>query len=566
MLRPDPNLVSHLVDELELDTTLARLLVNRGVTTPDHAERFLRPRFEHLHDPFLIAGMRPAVTRIQQALATHQRILIFGDDDVDGITATSVILLFLRALGAQVDAFIPRRAIHGHGLNLKSLQAAVASFPCDLVLTADCGTSSLDEIAWLRSQGIDTIVVDHHAIPDSLPQCLIINPQLPENRFPFPELAAVGVAFNLILALYQDLKKLGVFNHFPAPNLHDYLDLVSLGTVADVVPLRDENRIFVKLGLEVLRRRHRCGVAALLDRIHLNGQMISERTICYRLAPRLNAAGRVGDANRCVELLTTQSYGIAQQLAKQLEEYNTQRQQAEASILVEATAIAQAQVNAGRSVLVVSQEGWHQGVLGIVASRLLERFHRPTVLIAIANGRARGSARSPVGVNILDYIRHCDAFLENYGGHSFAAGLTLKAEHVIDLHSKIEDVASEILGQDGLPAPTLYIDDTALLRDLRLGKARLYEQLAPFGAGNREPSFLVPRLRPLRSRVVGRNHLRVRMRGDRAVADMIGFSMGGRSLRHGRLVDAVVSPRIVDRKAQNVELRLLGFKNASQSS
>ena len=561
LLKPDLGAVDRLVQSLDIDPLLARLLINRGLHEPDEVQRYLTPSFDDLHDPFLIPGMKTAISRLRRAFAKRERVLVFGDDDVDGITSTSVLYLFLKRLDVNAGYFIPRRKLHGHGLNLVAIKAAIERFPCDLLITTDCGTSSVVEIAWLKEQGIDTLVVDHHAIPDVLPDALsIVNPQLPGNLYPFPELAAVGVTFNLILGIFRDLEKLGIFDHHPAPDLHEYLDLVSLGTVADVVPLRDVNRVFVSLGLEVLRRRRRCGIAALLDRLTLNGQPITERTICYRLAPRLNAAGRVGDANECVELLTTDNYGIAQQLAKRLDEYNSQRQEAEAGILHEALEQAALQVEEGRNVLVISKDGWHQGVLGIVASRLLERFHRPTILIAITEGRARGSARSPNGVDILECIRRCHMHLENFGGHNSAAGLTLKGENVPALHHAIELAAIDLLGEEGLPTPTLTIDAELMLGDFEHPLVQEVERLAPFGAGNREPTFLVRRTRPLRTRIVGRNHLRLRLRGDRSVCDVIGFSMGSSSVRHGRLLDVILTPRTIDQKREDIELRMLAMQ------
>lgn len=560
---PDPRRVERLARELEIEPLTASLLLNRGVADIDAARRFLHPDLAHLHDPFLMRNMAQAVERIVRALDTGEHILVFGDDDVDGITSTTVLFDYLRAVGANVRFFIPRRFVHGHGFNPNAVRAAIEQAErTDLLIAADCGLSGIAEIAWVAERGIDTLIVDHHSLPRELPVALILNPRLPESAFPFKDLAAVGVAFNLVLALDRRLRAMGRLDDQSAPRLDEYLDLVALGTVADVVPLVDENRIFVSLGLDVLRRRRRCGVAALLDKVCPDVQLITERTICYRIAPRLNAAGRVGDPNDCVALLSCQRYGLAQELAARLESYNERRQATEATVLTEAIEIAQQQVDAGRRILVVAREGWHQGVLGIVASRLLERFGRPSILIAMADGRARGSARSPDGVDILACMRHVDDLFDNYGGHSAAAGLTLRSENVPLLADRIERAVDVVLADGLLPRPTIHIDGEVRLRELTPKRIRELELLGPFGAANPEPCFLVKRLRALRSRVVGRNHLRMRLRGDRSVVDVIGFSMGDRAVPRGRAVDVVLTPRIALKKRANVELQLLAFESS----
>lgn len=565
LLHPDPSLVQELSQALNITPLTSRLLINRGVTTVKDAKLFMQPTMDQLSDPFLMAGMTESVARLRTSLANGDKILIFGDDDVDGITSTSLLFLYLKRLGANVHSFIPQRYVHGPGLTTTALDAALEEFPANLLITTDCGVSSVEEIRHMANKGIDTIVVDHHTIPPELPPAkAILNPLLPGNAYPFTELAAVGVTFHFIRGLQADLKRLGVFSDRAEPKLVEYLDLVSLGTVADVVPLLGENRMFVHKGLSILRRRRRCGTAALLERSLRDGQKITERTICYRLAPRLNAAGRVGNANLCVELLTTNRYGVAQRLAKQLDRFNVMRQEAEASILTEAIEQAQEQVDAGRRVLVVFREGWNQGVLGIVASRILERFNLPTLLIAMADGRARGSARSPAGVNILEYMRACHDTLSNYGGHHSAAGLTLKAENVPFLSTQIEEEADRILENRELPTPQIKIDAEVGFSDLNPGQVRELERLAPFGFGNQEPAFLVRQVKPLKVRVVGRNHLRMRLRSDRSVLEVIGFSMGDTHVPKTSSIDVVLTPRIASKKpAHRVELQMLALRPTS---
>ena len=557
-----PNLrrAGRISKALNLDPLTATLLVNRGIEDEEDAWRFLNPSLQQLHDPFLISHMEEAVLRVRRALARNEGILVFGDDDVDGLTSTTVIFEFLRTLGGDVRAFIPQRAKHGHGITQKALDVALEGHQTHLMITADCGLSALAEIAYVASKGIDTIIVDHHEMPELLPEAVILNPRTRGSRFPFRELAAVGVAFKFICALRSHFAMLGVFANGSGPLVEESLDLVSLGTVADVVPLIDENRVFVSLGLEVLRRRRRCGVSALLEKVTSEEERITERTICYRLAPRLNAAGRMGDANRCVSMLSTDRYAVAQSFAHDLEGYNEKRQATEGEVLREAIEIAEEQVADGRKVLVVYKEGWHQGVLGIVASRLLERFHRPTLLIAVRDGRARGSARSPSEFGVLNLLHGCEDLIENYGGHAAAAGLTMDSVNLPELSRRIEAQALEVLKSGLISEPMLRIDAEVGFDELSLAQVKKFEKLGPFGAGNMEPTFLLHGARTLSSRVVGRNHLRAKVRIDRSVLDVIGFSMGDTVLTRGVLVDLVLTPRITSTHHDQIELQLLAVQ------
>jgi single-stranded-DNA-specific exonuclease len=562
LLDHDPAALAALTTHLDIDEMTATLLLNRGLHTPDAAHRFLNPSLDHLHDPFLLPNMSAAVCRLRDALASRQRILIFGDDDVDGITSSCLVFLLLKHLGARPNLFIPQRTLHGHGFNAQSLRAALALHPCDLLITTDCGSSSYEEISWLRDQSIDTIIIDHHALPAQHPPAVaLVNPQLPQNRYPFPALAAVGVAYNFALAVTRDLTALGVFERFPAPNLHDLLDLVCLGTVADVVPLRDVNRVFVRLGLLVLQRRRRPGLAALLERAFPNTALpITERTISHRIAPRLNAAGRVGDVNDCITLLTTDRYSIAQEMARRLDAYNVQRQATEAVILHQALEQARAQIDAGQPLLILYDPRWHQGVLGIVASRLLERFQRPSILIApTTDGRVRGSARCADGFDILSLLRRCAPLLDAFGGHTAAAGLSLPTANLDALRLAL--LSSPHLSLN--IAPALSIDAELSLRDFGLPFVQRLERLAPFGAGNREPTFLIKRLHPIRAHISHRGNLRMRLRCSlRDTFDVIGFAMGHAAPPNPLTpLDVILSPRLQESHTPSVELRMIAFRD-----
>ncbi|MEO1273499.1 MAG: single-stranded-DNA-specific exonuclease RecJ, partial [Myxococcota bacterium] len=473
---------------------MARILANRGYTDLDTVDAFLNPSLSKLGDTDTMIDMDLAVRRTLEAFRDGDYIRVCGDDDVDGVTSTSCVYLFFKQLGIRADFTIPRRTEGGSGLNIDVIRRA-SQDGVDLLITTDCGVTNVEEIALARQLGIDVIVLDHHTMPPDLPDAVaILNPMRPGSGYPFTRLAAVGVAFTFVRGLWKALCDFGLVR----PNridLSQYLDIVALGTVADVVPLVDENRVFVRLGLEILRRRRRPGISALLDRAHVDDQPITARTVGYRIAPLINAAGRMGDATRCVELLTTDSYKRADALSRELERDNWERQRTEREILDEALGLAEAEYDAGRNFLMLSSQDWHQGVLGIVASRVKERFHRPAAMVAAnpETGMARVSMRSIRGIDLIAALRTIEPLLESYGGHIAAAGMTLPIDNLEQARKRLEAAISA--QADPMPSPTLQIDTLCRLSELNPSFAEDLERLAPFGAGNPEPILLAHNVR-----------------------------------------------------------------------
>lgn len=551
---------------LNVHPITARILFQRGFDDLDRAEAFLNPSLKQMHDPFLMKGMDEAVLETIRALDRGERIVIHGDYDVDGVCSVAVIYEFLRALGANVGYYIPQRDQQGYGLQSSTVRQ-LRSEGCDLIITTDCGISNVEEIRVARDLGMRVIVVDHHTVPAILPEAdAILNPLQPGCGFPFKHLAAVGVTFNLVVALRTTLRNHGIFEHIPEPDVRAYLDLVALGTVADVVPLTDENRIFVRHGLEVIAGRRRAGVSALLDRARTDGAKITPQIVSYRIAPRINAAGRMGDASMCVELLTTESYGTALELADQLDELNVARQELEQRILAAALPQAEEQVAAGCQMLLIAGEGWHRGVLGIVASRMVERFHRPAILIGIEDGIGKGSVRSIEGINVIAVLEHARDVLESFGGHTAAAGLAVRAENLEEFRLRIARGMRDVLSNEALPCPTLQIDSVVDLGELDERFIADLDKLGPFGAGNREPVLLCRQSLASNVRVVGRDHLKARFRDGGTVLDGIGFSMAEVASLLDKPVAVAFVPRFASYRGRSrLEMHLRGVKPATVS-
>lgn len=522
----DENLRDIFVKELDIHPLTSRLLIQRGVETLEDARAFLHPKLQHMHDPYIMKDMHKAVHLVLTSLEQGAQIVVHGDYDVDGISSTSVLYEFLSDIGANVSYFIPRRNIEGYGLVIETVRR-LQHEGADLLITTDCGISNVDEITLARALGLNVIVVDHHTVPKILPPAnAILNPLQEDCDFPFKKLAAVGVAFNFVVALRSALRERGIFNYVDEPDLRNYLDLVALGTIADVVPLVDENRLFAKFGLAILSKRKRAGISALIERACSNVKEVTTQTVGFQIAPRLNAAGRMGDASICVELLTTRSYARAVELAGDLERMNKQRQLSEREIWLEALPQAEKQVELEWPILVIAGHDWNRGVLGIVASRMMERFHRPAILLGIEDGVGKGSARSLNGISLIEAMGKLGHLLRNFGGHNSAAGLALSEEHLDEFRSSMPIIVSEMLNHQGPARPSIQIDGEVEFRDLDDTFLDELAQLSPFGMGNPEPIFVCPYARSSRVRIVGKRHLRARFHDDEQLCvDGIGFSM-----------------------------------------
>jgi single-stranded-DNA-specific exonuclease len=521
---------------------VARLLWNRDVRDGDAAAAFLRPTLAHgLRSPLLLKDMGRAAARLADALAAGERVAVYGDYDVDGISGAAVLVLGLRALGADPLLHVSHREREGHGLHEAALGALRAA-GARVVVTADCGTANARELGVAADLGLDVIVCDHHQTPATRPPALaLLNPLQADCTFPFKGLSGAGVAFYLLMGLRMELRARG---QGELPDLRRYLDLVALGTVADLVPLREENRVLVRHGLHALERTVHPGLAALKETALV--ESASVRALGHRLAPRLNASGRVADARRAVEMLITASAEEARAVAAELEVHNAERRVLEDAVLVEAASRAAARDAAGAVATVVAGDGWHAGVVGIVAARLAERHHRPAVVVALDGALGRGSGRSVPGVDLHAAMRECDDLLEAFGGHVNAVGFTVRRERVPALAVRLDD-ALRRQGYDARAIPSLAIDAETSLAAVTPAFAGGLAALEPHGPGNPEPVLLARDVEVQGVGLVGepsRAHLKLRLRHDGRTLPAIGFGLGHLPLRAGERVDVVFTPRL----------------------
>jgi single-stranded-DNA-specific exonuclease len=489
---------------------IARLLLRKGFHSLEEVENFLRPRLSSLIDPFLLSQMHAAVSRIFAALDSQERIVLFGDYDVDGVTSLVLLNEMLRAYGGTPELFLPFRLEEGYGLSRESVERCLEQHRPQLLIALDCGTSSVTEIADLKKRGVDVIVLDHHEPKSALPECVaIVNPKIDANS-PFHYLCSVGIVFKLCHALLKT-RPLTDFD------LKSKLDLVALGTVADIVPLRGENRVLVQRGTIEIARTSRVGLSKLMQAAGVRVPILPE-DIGYRLGPRLNAAGRLSTAEKSLRLLLTQDESEAAVLARELDQQNRERQEVEQEIFDAAIETIDSHFDAARdAAIVVGARGWHPGVLGIVASRIVRKYHRPAIVIGFdENGIGKGSGRSIEGLNLVEALNRCAGSLDNFGGHEMAAGLAVH-EGNFDLFAKaFRNAARELLSDEALQ-PCLRLDHELAFTEIDVDFLRWHEILQPFGNGNPQPLFLAREVEPVAPpRVMNEKHLLFRLRqGDR---------------------------------------------------
>jgi len=546
-----------LSQQINISLITSQVLINRGITDPEEAKIFLSPQLSNLHPPLLMKDMNKAVERIIFAINKKEKIIIYGDYDVDGITAVSVLIIFLREAGADVSFRIPERDREGYGLNKRAIKE-IKEQGISLLITVDCGISDYEEVALARDFNIDIIITDHHEVPDRLPPAFaILNPHQTNCQFPCKHLAGVGVAFYLIIGLRAELRKSGFWKNQAIPNLKKYLDLVALGTIADVVPLTGVNRIFVKFGLDELSNTSRAGIVALKEVSGLSNSIIDTEKVGYRLSPRINAGGRMFQADDGVRLLTTDDALEAERMAKKLDEKNTNRQQIEGSILKEAISVVEKdrKMLESKIIVLVSKE-WHPGVIGIVASRLVNKYYKPTVLFFLKDGKGKGSARSIESFNLFKGLIQCEEFLENYGGHSQAAGLTVMEENLANFKTHFEKVVdSQLVDEDFIPR--LYIDVPVNLEAISEKLINELELLAPFGHGNSPPVFIASKLESFNFKVVGRGHLKFKVKDNKRIFDAIGFGMGEFIPNPDHLIQVAFTPQINNwQNTRTIQLKL----------
>ncbi len=547
--------------DLDISEVTSRLLLNRDITGAGDAHEFLFPDLSQFPDPYLMPDMDRAVKIMVEAILSRKAVWVFGDYDVDGVTSVSIIVLFLRAVGMDVNYYIPERVGEGYGLRGDSVRY-MKEKGADLIFTVDCGISNVDEVALAKSLGMEVIVTDHHEVPEVMPDAgAVLNTKRADCRFPTKNLAGVGIAYNFLIALRKELRDRGLFVD-ELPNLKRYLDLVALGTIADIVPLTGQNRLFVKYGLAELTEDHRPGIVALREVSGVKKDNISAGTVSFRLAPRLNASGRIGSAMDSVRLLTTDDPARALSVARDIEVENSKRQVMEEEVLNEAIEIIDRDdtIDDHRSIVLASNN-WHPGVVGIVASRLVDRYYRPTIMVSLMDGMGKGSARSISGFHIYRGILQLESLLIEFGGHKYAAGLAIEADKIDQFRERFEEVVSEMTTDDHF-VPALKIDAEIKLADIqRYNLLHETKLLAPFGSANPEPLFLARGLVVNEARLVGKNHLKIAFKDKKCMWDAIAFGKGEMASDGMDVVDIVFNLRENKwKKGSGTELNIRDIK------
>lgn len=516
----DEKAISTLQKELGVPETIARLLAIRGVSTFDLAKSFFRPNLKDIYDPFLMKDMEPASNRLAHAIRESEKVVVYGDYDVDGTTATSIMYTFLKDFGCKVEYYIPHRFKEGYGISEDGIKYAIEQ-KAGLIVSVDCGITALEEAEFARQEGIDMIICDHHTAGDSIPVALaVLDPKRPDCNYPFKGLSGAGVAFKLITAT---LKKLGL----PQDISFKFLDLLAISIASDIVPIVDENRILMREGLKMLNSDPRPGIKALMELINLEPGNIGTSQIVFSIGPRINAAGRLGDATAAVELLIADNSADARASALELEAINIRRRKIDSDTMGKALEQLDAKFDIDKnSSVVLHDPDWHLGVIGIVASRLVDKFCRPTIMLSTVDGMVKGSARSIKGFNIYNALKQCEDLLVQFGGHEYAAGLTLNEDQLEAFRERFNQIVHEQMSMDDFE-PELMIDS-----DLDLGKIdtrfwKLLRQFEPYGPNNMKPLFVSHGLRVVGTpTVVGNGHLKMKVaQNGSASFEAIGFNM-----------------------------------------
>jgi single-stranded-DNA-specific exonuclease len=534
-----------LMRELEIDRVSARMLVNRGHVDPEAALKFLDPQLAHLHDPFLLPDMDKAARRIADAVATGESIFIHGDYDVDGVTSTALYVRSLTALGAKPLYRVPHRKNDGYDLKVRSVDWA-HSQGASLLITTDCGIQARDAVKHANELGITVVVTDHHEPGDELPPAYaVVNPHRRDSEYPFPNLAGVGVAFKTMQAVVRLIR--------PADErkfIERFLDLAACGTIADVMPLVSENRVFASYGLRELPKTRKVGLRALLQSVQGDGQRrLTSESISFGIAPRINAVGRLDDAALALELMLTTDQAEAERLVAALNDFNAERRDEQRRMVLEAIALLSTQDLSDVRVLVLASGGWNAGVVGIVAGKLAERYYRPAIVIGVdeSGTHGKGSARSIPGFHLFDGIRACRGLLDSCGGHEMAAGLTLSMDRLDTFRNAINEYASQVLTPSDL-LPKIRFDGVVDPSFFKFKQLELLERFEPFGDGNPEPRFASRNMQICDMRRIGKDqsHLRLKVRGESPYAvECVAWGGAERaeSLRPGDRLDVLYSPQ-----------------------
>lgn len=529
----------HIVEEIRCPDMIAEMLIRKKLTDPEKIKKFFNPSLDDTHDPFLFPDMEKAVNRIIEAIEKKEFITIYGDYDVDGTTSTSLLYLGLKKINAVIDYYIPHRMIDGYGLSLSGVDQLKEN-GTQLIISVDCGINAIEEVEQINKQGIDIIITDHHNPKEVLPAAYaIINPKQESSNYPYKFLAGVGVAYKLLIAVYM---KLGL----DSKELVDkYVDLVALGTIADIVPLTDENRIFASIGLERLIKKDNIGLNALINIAGLSQKEINAGDIVFGIAPRINAAGRMGSAMRAVELMVALDDSKCDELAQIIERENSIRQQIDQRTFQEACDIIDKKYKdmANTHCLVVSSDGWHPGVIGIVASKLVEKYYRPAIMITFKDGVGSGSGRSIQGLDLFAALSTVENYLETFGGHKYAAGMSILVEYIDIVETKVSNyIKAHTVPEDLIPP--LLIENKLELYEINDNLLEWMNKFAPFGPGNMRPTFITTDVTIVGFPYnVGKNHLKLKVMKDGCTLDLIGFNLGDLlpTLKKGSSIDIAYS-------------------------
>ena len=524
-LKTTPNIttVQQLSKDLSIDTTLSKLLVQRGISTFEEAKKFFRPSLEELHDPFLLKDMDLAVSRIEKAIASNENILIYGDYDVDGTTSVSLVASYLKTITTSISTYIPDRYDEGYGISYQGIDFA-ADNNFSLIIALDCGIKAIDKVAYATKKKVDFIICDHHKPGPKIPDAVaVLNPKRVDCSYPYDELCGCGVGFKLVQALASKRGQ-------TIEDLTQYLDLVAIAIAADIVPITGENRVLTYFGLQVINSNPRNGIKAIIQEVHKKVLTITD--VVFIIAPRINAAGRIKHGNAAVQLLTEANFEQALEFAKAINQYNTERRVLDAQITIEALLQIEENKEKEQFTSVVFNETWHKGVIGIVASRLIETYYRPTLVFTKSGNKLAASARSVKGFDVYKALEQCSEFIEQFGGHKYAAGLTLDPEMYTAFKNKFEEVVKNTIDKE-LLIPEITIDASLELSDISPKFFRILQQMGPFGPQNMKPVFSTTSVRDNGyGKTVGadKSHLKLNIiyGADKKTYNAIGFGLGNK--------------------------------------
>lgn len=550
----DNEKVEELVKKRHITNLLASILVNRGIIDGEKINVFLNPTRKDFYNPFLMPDMEIAVKRIVKAIENKEKIMIYGDYDADGITSITVLKKYLNEIGLKTGEYIPNRLNEGYGLN-KDAISKIYNDGYKLMITVDCGISGLEEVDYANSLGMEIIITDHHEPAEKLPEAIaVIDAKRKDNKYPFNQLAGVGVVFKLIQAISTELK-------LEEKEYLKYLDLVCIGTISDIVPLVDENRVIAKLGLKLIEKTKNIGLKTLLNIADL--RKIDSTAISFGVAPRINACGRMGFQEEALQLFLTEDSGEATKIAKRLVQFNQERQAKEKQIFEEVIEKIEKD-NKDKKCIVLAEENWHHGIIGIVASKITEIYYKPSILICLEGDKGKGSGRSIPGFDLYTALTKCSDYIEKFGGHSMAIGITIKKENFEKLKEAIEKYAQESNISDIMPI--INIDKEINLKNINIEEVKSLELLEPFGEANKMPLFLLRNLKIDSIRALsGGKHLKLTLKQDNNIVDAIGFNMGDLSKEYllGDKVDVVGTIEINSfGNKENIQINLKDIRKA----